>query len=101
MGHQVKLSISPGVLQKLKEKHGVTRSQVIECFANRIGPMLTDDRLDHQTDPPTRWFIAETDMGRRLKVVYIRTDKEFIVKTAYPPNPEELSIYAVLGKVTY
>lgn len=63
--------------------------------------MLTDNRLNNQTDPPTRWFIAETDMGRRLKIVYIRTDKEFIVKTAYPPNAEELEIYAVVGKVRY
>lgn len=97
----MKLSISPGVLNKLKEKHGVSKLQVIECFANRTVPFLTDNRLDHQTDPPTRWFIAETDMGVKLKVVYIRTDTDFVVKTAYPPNAEEIAIYAALGYVCF
>ena len=97
----MKLSISPSVLQKLKEKHGVSRAQVIECFANRQGPFLTDNREDHQSDPPTKWFIAETDMGRKLKIVYIRTDNAFIVKTAYPPDFEELDIYARKANVTF
>lgn len=79
----------------------MTMAQVLECFANRVGKFLTDTRLDHQTDPPTKWFIAETDMGVRLKIVYIRTDTEFMVKTAYPPSPEELAIYAKVAGVTY
>lgn len=97
----MKLSISPGVLKKLEEKHGVSKSQVIECFANRRGPFLTDTRLNHQTHPPTRWFIAETDMGLKLKVVYIRTDSEFIVKSVFPPNAIELEIYSSKANVRF
>lgn len=62
---------------------------------------MTDTRLDHVTDPPTRWFIAETDMGRKLKVVYIRTDSGIAVKTAYPPNQVELEIYAKVANVRF
>jgi hypothetical protein len=97
----VKLIIPPDVLQKLNEKHSVSKAQVVECFANRDGPVLYDTREEHQTDPPTKWFIAETDMGMKLKVVYIRTDKEVIVKTAYPPNAEEIDIYTRKANVRF
>lgn len=100
-GVVVKLSICPNVLQKLKEKHGVSRAQVFECFANRQGPMLLDTREEHKTNPPTKWFISETDMGLKLKIVYIRTDSEFVVKSAYPPNFEELDIYARKAHVSF
>jgi hypothetical protein len=92
---------SESVLRKLTQKHKVSVSEVIECFANRRGKSLTDNRLDHQTNPPTRWFIAETDMGRKLKVVYMVVDNSFEIKTAYDANIDELGIYARIAGVLF
>lgn len=47
------LLISPAVLQKLTDKHQVKASEVIECFANRTGRYLADNREQHRTNPPT------------------------------------------------
>lgn len=88
--------ISHNTLAKLTRKHGIAASEVFECFSNRAGPPLTDTREDHQTDPPTRWFIAPTDMGKKLKIVYIQSAEGPIVKTAYPPNAIELHIYSTV-----
>jgi uncharacterized DUF497 family protein len=91
------LSISPGVREKLATKHGVTPTEIEQCFANRDGGFLEDLREEHRTDPPTQWFISETNAGRVLKVVFIRrTDKDGVrlhLRTAYPPNDEEIRIY--------
>lgn len=84
---------SERVLEKLSSKHKVSYSEVLECFANRSGKSLIDSREQHKTTPPTRWFIAETNMGRKLKIVYIPTDNSIEIKTAYPANPIEVEIY--------
>jgi hypothetical protein len=44
--------------------------------------------------PPTEWFIAETDTGRRLKVVFMEYPDRIVIKSAYEPSIEEESIYA-------
>ncbi|MEC7814842.1 MAG: ADP-ribosyl-(dinitrogen reductase) hydrolase [Pseudomonadota bacterium] len=88
------LKCSSAVKQKLAEKHGVSLEEVQQCFANRVGGLLEDTREDHKTDPPTQWFIAETDFGRRLKVVFILKNGDILLKTAYSPNPIEESIYS-------
>jgi len=87
------LKISPGIKEKLKKKHCVTEEEITQCFTSRTGCYLMDMREDHQTDPPTLWFIAETDYGRLLKVVFIRKDSDLIIKTAYAPNEIEIEIY--------
>ncbi len=87
------LKCSSAVKQKLAEKHGVSLEEVQQCFANREGGLLEDIRENHKTDPPTQWFIAETDYGRRLKVVFILKDGDILLKTAYCPNPKEEVIY--------
>ena len=87
------LKFSSAVNQKLAEKHGVSPEEVQQCFANREGGLLEDIREDHKTDPPTQWFIAETDYGRRLKIVFILKGGDIILKTAYCPNPVEETIY--------
>ena len=93
-GLLVQLKISPGVKAKLLDKiPPVTESEIVESFANRTGKDLIDTREEHATDPPTRWFIAETDFGRSLKIVYLLTSEGVIIKTAYDPNIEELRIY--------
>lgn len=87
--------ISNKIKQKLLAKTPpVTEDEVEECFANVAGPRLIDKREAHRSDPATRWFIAETNMGRKLKVAYIQRDGEIFLRTAYDPNQDELSIYS-------
>ena len=58
-----------------------------------ISNKLFDQREDHKTDPPTLWFIADTDMSKKLKIVFIQKDGDIILKTAYLANEAEISIY--------
>lgn len=88
------LLISSKIKEKLNVKHRVSEKEISQCFANRDGSYLIDNRADHQTDPVTRWFIAETNNGRLLKVVFVLTEaKEVSIKTAYEPNEDEKRIY--------
>ncbi len=90
------LHIDPAVEKKLHKKHGVMPMEVLECFQNKLFGSLIDDRAENRTFPPTQWFIAETDSGRKLKVVYLfdKKLKQFVLKTAYEPNMQEEKIYA-------
>ncbi|EHA1204515.1 MULTISPECIES: hypothetical protein [Vibrio] len=89
------LVISTEVRKKLRTKHDVIEQEIVECFANREAGFLKDIREQHQSDPPTLWFVAETDYGRKLKVVFIYfpDTNKFVIRTAYPANPTEISIY--------
>jgi hypothetical protein len=86
--------ISAKTAGKLRKKHVVYEHEVIECFENRVKPALEDDRDEHRTRPPTKWFIAETDAERRLKVVFIQiAPSRIVIRTAYEPNDIEEKIY--------
>lgn len=88
------LKINKRILDKLIIKHNVTKTEVFECFLNRTKGLLEDTRVDHKTNPPTLWFIAETDHGRLLKIVFIMLpDGTYEIKTAYTPNENEVNIY--------
>lgn len=87
------LNISEAVLRKLKDAHGVSRNEVEQCFMNLQGRLLVDNRVLTRTNPPTLWFIACTNKGRALKVVYIQKGATIELKTAYDPNEEEARIY--------
>ncbi|MBJ7314108.1 ADP-ribosyl-(dinitrogen reductase) hydrolase [Rugamonas sp. CCM 8940] len=90
--------ISAAVRAKLEQKHNVTRLEVCECFDNRCGVLLIDDREEHRRDPPTLWFIAETNTGRPLKVVFqVRSGNMYVI-TAYEANDIEMNIYETKGK---
>lgn len=92
------LVMSPHVQNKLANKvPPVSRDEILQCFANRAGRFLADLRAEHLSNPPTQWFIAETDYGRKLKVVFISESGNIIIKTAYDPNADELRIYARHG----
>jgi hypothetical protein len=92
------LKMSPHVRTKLANKTPpVTRDEIFQCFANLTGQVLLDSRAKNQTDPPTRWFISETDYGRKLKVAYIPIDGDIVIKTAYDPDQDELRFYAKFG----
>lgn len=80
------LRISERIAAKLKEKHKVSIREVEQCFENREGPLLEDDRSEHKTEPPTQWFVASTNQGRLLKVIFVRDDGEVYVKSAYDAN---------------
>jgi hypothetical protein len=96
----VAIKISPNVLKKLKEKHAVEALEVEQCFENKTGMLLKDQREDHKSDPPTFWFIAPTNRNRLLKICFIQRDGDQQVRTAYPPNLDELRIYKTLASPT-
>jgi hypothetical protein len=96
MEGKIRLNISDDVLTKLKNKHNVIRSEVIECFNNKTRSSLVDDREEHKTAPPTEWFIGSTDQDRELKVVFIYYRDEYMIdlKSAYEPSDNAKKIYA-------
>jgi hypothetical protein len=86
----VEIYIAEAIAHKLEEKHHVQEQEVIECFDNRTTKYAYDTRKEHQTDPPTLWFIGQTNAGRRLKVVFVRYNKiQHVIKSAYEPNIAE------------
>lgn len=87
------LIISEAMRAKLASKHVVLENEVAECFANRVGDYLVDDREEHKTDPATLWFVAETDRGRKLKICFIPRNKDLFIRTAYDANEDEIRIY--------
>ena len=89
------LIISKQIQQKLQQKHGVSRDEIEQCFASRERGFLIDTREEHKTDPPSMWFVAETDYGRKLKIVFMQhvDSKDIYIKTAYLANAEEKRIY--------
>lgn len=98
MAQAMKFIISPGVRAKLSAKiPPVTEDEIRQCFANRSGSYLIDTRADNLTNPYTRWFIAETDFGRKLKIAFVPMNDGLHIKTAYDPNPVELRIYKDKG----
>jgi hypothetical protein len=92
------LVISPRVRDKLALKHRVSEEDIEQCFANLNGRFLLDTREEHRSDPPTRWFVAETDFGRVLKIVFVPTGNGIEIKTAYEANSVERKIYDDHGR---
>jgi uncharacterized DUF497 family protein len=93
----INLNISATVLVKLGEKHNVSRLEVEQCFQNRLGKLLQDNREAHKTNPPTNWFIAQTNKGRSLKIVYILNGAQITLRSAFEPNQIEMEIYRRFG----
>lgn len=89
---------SQAVREKLAVKHAVSEDEVRECFANKIGQYLQDPRADHKTDPPTLWFVAETNFGKRLKVIFVYRDGNIFIKSAYLADKDAIRIYDSIGK---
>ena len=88
------LKMSKKIREKLSLKQPpVTEEEIVQCFANKIGGFLIDARETHVTDPPTKWFVSETNYGRKLKVVFILKEGNIIIKPAFDPNSTELRIY--------
>lgn len=92
------LITSPDLLHKLQNKHDVTRREIEQCFENRIGNYLEDDREEHRTNPPTLWFVAQTNCDRILKVIFVLLDGNIYIKSAYEPSQKVIDIYDNKGK---
>jgi uncharacterized DUF497 family protein len=90
--------VSAGVLEKLRDKHGVSVREVEQCFENKCGMYLEDDREDNRTDPVTLAFIAPTNQGRLLKVAFIFLDGNVHIKTAFEPDADDIAFYERNGK---
>jgi uncharacterized DUF497 family protein len=93
VGLDLNIHCRPNILTKLQERHNVSLHEVRQCFINRDGGFLEDNREEHKTNPPTEWFIAETNQGRLLKVCFVQIGTEIDIKTAYEPNEDEIRIY--------
>ena len=95
------LTVHPNIIEKLRVKHKVEVSEVEECFANVTKGFLIDTREDYETDPPTRWFIEETNKGRKLLVAFMHfVDKnEIVLKSAYKPDAQQMKTYNKLTSV--
>jgi hypothetical protein len=92
------LIVSAAVRSKLDSKHQVTVREVEQCFENKVGLYLEDDREDHRTDPATLWFISETHRGRVLKVIFIFAEGNVHLKSAYEPEPDAIAAYDLKGR---
>ncbi|MDI9239865.1 DUF4258 domain-containing protein [Lysobacter sp. LF1] len=93
------LIITEDVRKKIADdKHGnLTPEEVEQCFLNHDGRLCTDDREEHRTDPPTQWFVAETNHRRRLKIVFVRKGSNIHLKTAYPATDTINRLYCKYG----
>lgn len=89
--------ISPAICAKLLSKHQVKPEEVEQCFANRNGEYIEEVRQEHQTNPPTWWFIAETHYGRKLKVVFVHDNGNNYIRSAFPPNEATIKNYIKNG----
>lgn len=87
------LKVSPAILEKLAKKHQVTVKEVEQCFQNKCGSYLEDTRELHKSDPPTLWFVAPTNTGRNLKVVFIYRDGSIYLKSAFQADEISMRIY--------
>jgi hypothetical protein len=95
------LHISLKMRAKLAQAdHNVTEEEIIQCFANRYRGFCTDSRPEHQAPLPTQWFVAETDYGRRLKIVFLHDvpSNRMDIKSAYPATDEVTRIYEKYSK---
>jgi uncharacterized DUF497 family protein len=91
----INLIVSPAIKDKLDTKHAVKVGEVHECFLNREGPYLSDDDEDTtQPDSPSFWFIAPTNKGRLLKVIFVQRDGNLYLKSAYEANAKSQQIYS-------
>lgn len=87
------LVFSPAIRSKLQTKHGVTEREVEQCFENLCGSFAIDDSPKHRTDPPTMFFVAPTNRGRHLKVVFVREHGNMYIKSAFDANATARAIY--------
>lgn len=93
MANGLSFIFSPVIREKIEKTHKVFISEVEECFYNREGEFYEDNRDQHKTDPPTQWFVAETDRGRKLKIIFVKSEDGIRIKSAYDANQAICKLY--------
>lgn len=92
------LIISERILKKVFNKHRVSEREIRQCFRNRIGENVEDNREEHKTDPPTEWFLGRTSAGELLKILFVNRGGNLHLKSAFAPTDECIEVYRhVLG----
>lgn len=91
------IKISKIVLDKITGRD-IRVIEVEQCFYNREGGLCEDTRAEHRTDPTTKWFVAETDKGRRLKIMFVPLQDGVELKSAYEATDEITRIYDKYAK---
>ena len=86
------IRFSDKIKTKLADRN-ISRLEVEQCFFNVEGNYLDDTRAQHKTDPTTKWFVAETDKGRRLKIMFVPRDDGVDIKSAYDSTEEVWRMY--------
>lgn len=89
------LIISPKIKDKIaRDDHGgVTEREVRECFMVWDHSFCFDQKEEHLTDPPTKWFVAESHVGRLLKIMYVDDGENVYLKSAYPATSDVKRIF--------
>lgn len=93
----MELHISNRVRKKLSTRHGVHQDEIHQCFTNRHKGFIEDIREEHKTNPPTLWFVAETNFGKKLKIMFMFKEGEIHIKSAYVASDEITSLYERLA----
>ena len=91
------LKISSKIEEKLKCKHNITVDEVIEAIGNAKGRPIEDTAEDHKTNPPSDWFISQTDKGRTLKIVIIFRNDDVYLKTAFDAKLSHIKLFEELN----
>ncbi len=96
------LFISTSVAAKIAAAdHGhVTREEVSECFENWDGRLCYEQRREHMDSQgnPTPWFVAKSNEGRELKIMYFIRSGKIHLKSAYPATSVVKGIFDRYGE---
>ncbi|HJV72722.1 MAG TPA: ADP-ribosyl-(dinitrogen reductase) hydrolase [Noviherbaspirillum sp.] len=92
----MKIRISQKIQEKIDSRN-ISQLELWQCFHNIEGDYLEDTRAEHLTDPITQWFVAETDKGRLLKIMFVSRDDGVELKSAYEASDEICRIYRKYG----
>ncbi len=85
--------ISPAILEKLENKHRVSRREIEQCFENIEGDYVEDTREEHKTDPATFWFVSPTNQNRKLKVIFVFNNGNIYIKSAFDAKQSHIVMY--------
>lgn len=87
------LIISPTINAKLDGKHQVADFEIKQCFENVTGEYIEETRLQHKTNPSSFWFLAHTNHGRLLKIIFTPRDGNLFIKSAFDANQKSIDLY--------
>ena len=74
------LIVTDAVKAKLKTKHKVELNEVGQCFYNKHGRLLTDNRDLHKTHPPHSGLLPRLTKGERSRLRIYKSEWKFTSK---------------------